>query len=169
MCGDAEIDKWFRNKALKDHGTSKHIVTCATLEGSSDVIGFYALSAVVEDVRKLPEASVSFFSYGSELYFPCIQLVYLAVIKPLQGNLYGEVIMSYALREFAHIASSIGMPAMIVTPLNERAKKFYTKLGFEPYDRGMRMFLPLQSVLTGIDEVTAEDGGDEEPQQAPLA
>lgn len=119
-------------------------------------MGFYALSAVVEGARKIPGSSVPFFRFGSEQYFPCIQLVYLAVQKELQRQSYGETIMAYALRDFAEIGQTIGMPAMIVTPLNEDAKRFYARLGFEPYDRGMRMFLPLKSVVSGLAEINAE-------------
>jgi GNAT superfamily N-acetyltransferase len=167
-CGDAEIDKWFRNAALKHHEARKHLVTCARFLESERVVGFYALSAVVEDVRKLPKASISFFSFGSDRYFPCIQLVYLAVETALQRDKLGKTIMGYALRDFAEIGQRIGMPAMILTPLNSDAARFYHDLGFLPYEGGTRMFLPLKSVLSGLSAIAQEDLAAEAEEQPSL-
>lgn len=154
VSGDSEIDKWFRNKALTDHENRKHIVTCARFDGDEKLAGFYALSAVSENAKNLP--GVRFFPFETNLYFPCIQLVYLAVDKPLQGNQHGTAIMGYLIRRFADIGSAVGIPAMIVTPLNDDAARFYTRLGFEPYPKGRRMVLPLQTAIATVDEAEQE-------------
>lgn len=154
ICGDAEIDKWFRTKSHRDHFSGKHIVTCARFDGEEPVIGFYALSSVVEDAKKLP--GVAFFPFSSDRFFPCVQLVYLAVHKPIQRRGYGAIIMGQVIRTFANVGAAIGIPALIVTPLNDDAKRFYTSLGFEPYERGTRMFLPLQTALAAVEGLASE-------------
>jgi GNAT superfamily N-acetyltransferase len=154
VSGDAEIDKWFRNHSLNDHEKRKHVVTCARFEGEDDLLGFYALSTVAENAKHLPE--VSFFPFATSLYFPCIQLVYLAVDQPFQNNKHGTAIMGHLIRCFADIGAVIGIPAMIVTPLNENAARFYKRLGFVPYPKGSRLFMPLQTAIATVLEAEQE-------------
>ncbi len=156
VCGDAEIDKWFRRKALKDHCAHKHRVTCAYLGDAKKPLGFYALSSVIEEANKLP--GVRFFPFGGTKYFPCVQLVYLAVQKPFQrkaGLRAGSTIMGDVVRTFAQVGELIGIPALILTPINKDVAEFYNSLGFEFYDKNTRMFLPVQSAIAAVVEVEA--------------
>lgn len=153
LCGDGDIDKWFRKKALKDHSAHKHMVTCAHLDNANDPIGFYALSSVIEEANKLP--GVHFFPFGGTRHFPCVQLVYLAVQKPFQRNgelRAGSTIMGDVVRTFAQVGSLIGIPALILTPISREVAEFYRLLGFEFYDKNTRMFLPVQSAIAAVAE-----------------
>lgn len=76
--------------------------------------------------------------------------------------------MGDALRQFAEIGAATGMPAMVLTPLNTDAARFYSRLGFAPYDGGTRMFLPLKSVLLGLNELAQEELLEANAGQAPL-
>lgn len=156
-CGDSEIDKWFRNKALAAHEARKHLVTCASFVGEPDsVVGFYALSAVVEDAKKLP--GVPYYSPFSDRQFPCIQLTYMAIRRDLQRNdeEYGTTVLGEVVRTFAEIGEQIGMPAMILTPVNDDARRFYKRWDFEPYYHNNRMFLPLQTAIATLAAAEAE-------------
>lgn len=154
VSGDSEIDSWFRKRALRDHTNRKHIVTCARLNGVEDVLGFYALSSVVESAKQLPD--VSFYPFETDAYFPCLQLVYLAVHGPLQRQEHGTAIMGEIITRFADVGEITGLPAMIVTPLNPDARRFYVRLGFEPYPKGPRLVLPLQTAIATVEEARAE-------------
>jgi GNAT superfamily N-acetyltransferase len=158
VCGDAEIDKWFRNKALRDHDRQRHLVTCVRFDGSEEVIGFYALSTVVENAKKLPD--VKFFPLETDAYFPCIQLVYLAISATHQNDLYGTEVIGDLIRRFAEIGAFIGIPAMIVTPLNEDAARFYKRLGFLAYPTGKRLVLPWQAAMAIVREAEEEVAAD---------
>lgn len=146
-CGVREIDTWFRSKSLKDHGSRKHIVTCA-YEGD-DVrkpVGFYALSTVIEEARLLQGTPyVPFF--GNPNYFPCLSMVYLAVTQHRQSQGIGSTIMAKLISDFAGYGEKIGLPLLILTPVNKKAAGFYEGLGFEPYNHGMGMFLSLQAAI----------------------
>ncbi|WP_081764294.1 GNAT family N-acetyltransferase [Sphingobium sp. Ant17] len=146
-CGDAEIDKWFRAKSLKDHDKRKHIVTCVHAAGDdSVVIGFYALSTVIEEAGNLPGVFyVPFF--GNSKYFPCLSMVYLAVRQDQQRQGIGSAIMVKVILDFADYGEQIGLPLLILTPLNSKVAAFYESLGFERYRRGVGMFLPLQTAI----------------------
>jgi hypothetical protein len=156
-CGDAEIDKWFRNKSLSSHTTRKHLVTCASFaDEPANVIGFYALSTVVEEVSKLP--GVPFFPLNTSRFFPCLQLVYMAMRTDLQRHedSHGTAVLGEVVRTFAEIGEQIGMPAMILTPMNADASRFYKRWGFAPYDKNTKMFLPLKTALETFAAAEAE-------------
>lgn len=154
-CGDSEIDKWFRLKALDDHNSYKHLVTCVRHDDDGEkILGFYALSAVTESARQL--SGVKGFMLGGGADFPCLQLVYLAVRKGSQNEGYGTAIIGDVIRCFAEIGKLIGIPAMIVTPLNADARRLYERLGFEGYGRNGRLYLPLQSAIAVVEAAEAE-------------
>jgi ribosomal protein S18 acetylase RimI-like enzyme len=158
VCGDAEIDKWFRKHAYRDHCESKHVVTCAYIEGhEEDVVGFYALSSVIEDAKKLPE--VKFFPFGGTAYFPCIQIVYIGVQKDFQRQpdlRVGSIILGHIVKQFAELGTLIGMPALIVTPMNAQVANFYGRIGFAHYDNNTRMVLPLRLAVETVEQARAE-------------
>lgn len=153
VCGEGEIDKWFRNKAWSDHEIGKHITTCARFDPDDDVMGFYTLSTVVEDAKNLP--GMPFFSLGGN-HFPCLQLVYLAVDKPHQRQGHGRAIIGELILKFAQVGDAVGIPAMIVAPINDDAKRLYVDMGFEPYSRHGRMFMPLKTAVATLREIETE-------------
>jgi len=109
----------------------------------------------VEEARKLPDVPwVPFF--GNDSYFPCVQLVYMAMHRDFQRQGHGTIVLGEAVRVFTEVASAIGMPALILTPINDDARRFYSRMGFEPYDRNMRMFLGLEAAMATLAEAAAE-------------
>lgn len=155
VCGEADIDKWFRAKSLKDHIRHKHIVTCAHLAPDSlHPVGFFALSTVIEEARNLPSVSYIPF-FGPPHYFPWLSMVYLAVDKAHQRQGIGSTMMVRVIRDFADLGERIGLPLLILTPLNGKLADFYEKLGFERYRRGGGMFLPLQTAIDVRDQLIA--------------
>lgn len=159
VSGDADIDKWYRNKALKEHQERLRLVTCAHHVEHEAPIGYYALAAVAENARKLP--GVKFSVFETDLYFPCLQLVYLAVRQDLQCNGHGTEMLVEIIRQFIDIGTLTGMPALIVTPLNARAKKLYISLGFTPYPKGTGLVLSLQNAIATFEQAQSEiEAGD---------
>jgi hypothetical protein len=136
-------------------------VTCASFQDEAgQVVGFYALSSVIEEAKKLP--NVNFFPLGGTKYFPCVQLVYLAVSTPYQRKpqRYGSTIMGEVIRSFAEAGSMMGIPALILIPISKPVAGFYQSLGFEFYDRSTRMFLPIQSAVAAVLEMEEASEGE---------
>lgn len=154
VCGLDDIEKWFRKSALIDHNKRKHIVTCASFEDEPDhVIGVYALSMVVEEVRNLGDGLAYYPFFGNNKYCPCLQLVYMAMRSEHQAQDHGTIMLGEITRKFADVGTEIGIPALILTPGDKRAAKFYKQRGgFVHYARGGGMFLPLR---TAVETVTA--------------
>ena len=153
VCGLSEIEKWFRKSALVDHLRQKHIVTCATYEGApDDIVGLYALSTVVEDTAKLGSGISYFPFFGDSRYCPALQIVYMAIRRDLQGSDQGTIVLGEIVKRFATIGEQIGIPALILTPSNPDAARFYKERGgFAPYKKGAGMFLPLQSAIATLE------------------
>jgi GNAT superfamily N-acetyltransferase len=154
-CGISEIDTWFRTKSLRDHERRKHIVTCVHDAGlETNPVGFYALSTVIEEARLLPGISyVPFF--GNSNYFPCLSLVYLAVAQDRQRQGIGSAMIIRVILDFAEYGELIGLPLLILTPINDGVADFYGWLGFERYRRGSGMFLSLQTAIDMRDQLQA--------------
>lgn len=149
QCGERDIDDWFRNEALKceDRGTVR--VMCAHLEGNDAPVGFFAVTTAVEQVSKLP--GYHYHLFGGAKVFPCLQLVYVGVHKGLQGHGIGSTMVGSAIALFADVGPRIGLPHLILIPINNGVVSFYQRLGFECYDRGERMFLPVQSAVAAVE------------------
>jgi GNAT superfamily N-acetyltransferase len=160
-CGEDEIDRWFRNEALADHERGTILTTCAYLPGVASPAGFYSLASVAEEVSQLP--GHDYHRFGKGEHFPCLQLVYLAVHRRYQRRGIGTSMVGAVLELFAEIGPKIGLPHLILVPINDDVISYYQdQLGFEPYHKDTRMFYPLQAALQAVQEAQpgdAENGG----------
>ncbi len=75
---------------------------------------------------------------------PVMVLARLAVDQRLQGQQVGGALLHDALRRAVSVAQNIGVRALLVHALNERARQFYTHYGFVPSPaNSMTLMLPL--------------------------
>lgn len=124
--GAPTLDAWIRRKARVNQasGASRTYVLCR----GDRVVGFYALAAgsVSHDLspRKLRQNMPD--------PVPVIVLGRLAVDVREQGNGLGRALLRAAVLRVAAAAREVGVAAMLVHALNDRAKAFYVGAGFEP-------------------------------------
>jgi len=124
--GAPTLDAWIRRKARANQasGASRTYVLCR----GDRVVGFYALAAgsVSHDLspRKLRQNMPD--------PVPVIVLGRLAVDAREQGNGLGRALLLDAVLRVAAAAREVGVAAMLVHALNDRAKAFYVAAGFEP-------------------------------------
>lgn len=142
-CGEKQIDDYYRKDAWKYHASARHRVTCCSVNDVESAAGFYALACITEEIKKLPGNSI--LQFGQSPYFPCLQLAFMGVHKPMQRARIGLTMLGKIVTTFAEVGDTIGLPHLIVIPVNADVKLFYSKMGFEEYDKGARMFLPLQT------------------------
>ena len=120
------LDAWIRRKAWANQasGASRTYVLCRGVK----VVGFYALAAgsVSHDFspRKLRQNMPD--------PVPVIVLGRLAVDSSEQGNGLGRALLRDAVLRVAAAAREVGVAAMLVHALNDRAKAFYVAAGLEP-------------------------------------
>ncbi|MGD0463431.1 MAG: GNAT family N-acetyltransferase [Tepidisphaeraceae bacterium] len=75
---------------------------------------------------------------------PTVHIGRLAVDVKFQGKGLGETLLVEALRKAATASSSVGVYAVDVIALHDRARSFYLKYGFvEMLDQPLHLFLPI--------------------------
>lgn len=144
-CGVAELDDYLRRFAGQNEkrGISQHFMAVA-VAGDGRILGYYALSAgaVAFDLlpeelkKKLPRYPV-----------PVAHLGRLAVDRSMQGRGLGEDLQIDALARIGRAAEEIGIHAVEVVAIDDRARTFYEKYGFVPLkDDDRHLYLPLSAV-----------------------
>lgn len=87
-----------------------------------------------------------------------MHLVWLATDRQYEGNGLGSLMVGRVITMFADIGTRIGIPHLILTPADEdkeRLIKFYSGLGFQPYNDGESMFLSIDRARHALAAVSA--------------
>jgi ribosomal protein S18 acetylase RimI-like enzyme len=124
--GSMVLDKYFRTQASQD--VRRRITACfvASSEPSSEIVGYYTLTATsialsdlaASIVKKLPRYPV----------VPAALLGRLAVSRKHQGQGIDSLLLADALKRTAR--AELGAFAMVVDAKDERAQQFYEHFGF---------------------------------------
>lgn len=146
-CGAKSVNDYLRKEAWKKHTRGQHRVTHASLADERALCGYFALATVAEEVGKLPG---QYQLFGTGDHFPCLQLVWLGVDTTMQGRGIGKTLVGSVIQTFAQVGSVIGLPHLILVPIDDDVKPFYRGLNFEDYDGGKKMFLPLQTAIDAV-------------------
>ena len=77
---------------------------------------------------------------------PTILLGRLAIDKNEKGKGFGEILLMHALEKCVNISESLGVLAVIVDPIDEKAISFYTKYGFILIPSNNKMFIPIKTI-----------------------
>ena len=140
-CGEKILDQWLRQRAghNESSGASRTYVVC---EGKT-VLAYYSLSAgsIAHKFapggirRNMPEP------------IPVMVQGRLAVDRRYAGKRIGIALVHDALLRTLRIAEEVGIRALLVHAINERAAKFYVRLGFiqSPFDP-LVLFLGLKEL-----------------------
>jgi len=140
-CGILTLDDWLKKRALKNEGRGASR-TFVVSEGGN-VIGYYALATgAVAQIdapskirRNMPEP------------IPVIVLARLAVDSRRQNQKLGEDLLQDAIKRILNASIDIGVKAILVHAITDRAKAFYLNRGFiESQTNELTLFLPLASL-----------------------
>ncbi|MGE0425006.1 MAG: GNAT family N-acetyltransferase [Reyranellaceae bacterium] len=123
-CGEPTLDRWLKERARRNEteGATRCLVICS--DGA--VVGYYALAAgAVSHVdapgrvrRNMPEP------------VPVVVLARLAIDSNWQGRDLGRALLRDSVRRVVAAADIVGVRAILVHALTERAKPFYERFGF---------------------------------------
>jgi GNAT superfamily N-acetyltransferase len=143
-CGQSSLDDWLRLRVSQFEKRDLARTYVAVRKGETRVLGYYAISnhrvtyaaLPAEQAKGLPSIEV-----------PVVLLGRLAVDRSVQGQGLGELLLVDALRRAQHIADQIGVRAVEVDAIDEKARAFYTKFGFVSLvDVPGHLYLPIQVV-----------------------
>lgn len=122
--GAPTLDGWLQRKARVNQisGASRTFVICR----GDQVVGFYAVAAGSVSHDLLPRK----LKQNMPDPIPVIVLGRLAIDLTEQGNGLGRALLRDALLRVSAAAHEVGIAAILVHALNDRAKAFYIGCGF---------------------------------------
>ncbi len=142
-CGEPSLDRYIRRQASQDARRRVARVFVAPGEPSERIAGYYTLTAAsfekddlpAEVARRLPHYPI-----------PAAVIGRLAVDLRSQGSGLGEFLLLDAIHRIVRAGDTIGVYAVVVDALHERAGAFYERYGFVPFpSRPLRLYLPLRT------------------------
>jgi GNAT superfamily N-acetyltransferase len=122
------LDEWLRRHALQSHrgGGSRVYITT---EADADVVGYYALAAGAVMPRGAPARLARGLAVNQPV--PVVLLGRLAVDAAHQGRHVGRSLLLDAMTRVLQAGELIGIRALLVHAVDERARGWYAQFGFE--------------------------------------
>lgn len=124
-CGEPSLDDWLKRRALSNQltGASR---TFVVVNHEQSVVGYYALAAGAVAHQEATRA----IRQNMPDPIPVAVLARLAVDSRVQGVKLGGALLQDAVIRVQAAAKHLGIRALLVHALNERAKQFYENYGF---------------------------------------
>lgn len=139
-CGKPSLDRWLKQFALQNQRADATRVYVACLEGTNRIIGYYAIKPgqlSVEESTERTRKGLGQYPIGVAV------LAHLAADVSVQGGGLGKALLKHALLRINAAIEILGGRAVVVHALDEDARNFYEKYGFEssPMDSMTMMLL----------------------------
>jgi len=142
-CGYPDLNAYFRHYALKNDELSIG-KTFVAIDEAGTVTGYITLSNAQIETSTIPENIVAKLP---RYPVPAFRIGKLAVDKRFQGSGVGAWLLRMALQRALDISVSVGVFAILVDAIDEKAKSFYLKFGFIPLiEHPLSLFLPLATI-----------------------
>ena len=144
-CGEPSLDSYIRRQASQDV-RQRVAQTFVALGGEpQEIAGYYTLSAASFEKEEMPPELAKRLPHYP---VPAAVLGRLAIAQQHQGSGLGEALLIDAIKRVLQASDTIGVYAIIVDALNNRACSFYKRYGFQAFpSKPERLFLPLQTFV----------------------
>lgn len=145
-CGVPGLDDYLKRYARQndEKGVSRAFVLVgqsAQGENERQIRGYYTLSASSVRFENLPERALPQYPVPTAL------IGRLAVDGRFQGQKLGATLLMDALRRVVSLAENLGLFAVEVVAIDEAARSFYLKFGFNPMsDDQLHLYLTLRKI-----------------------
>lgn len=126
-CGEIVLNEWLKRRALARQvtGASRTFVVAGE---RNQVLAYYALTAGA--VAHTDEAGAIRRNMPDPI--PVMMLGRLAVDRSCQGQQLGSALLKDAYMHTVSVAENGGVRALLVHAINDTAKQFYIRRGFQP-------------------------------------
>jgi GNAT superfamily N-acetyltransferase len=126
-CGEPVLDEWLKRRALANQSSGASRTFVVTDEGGR-VCGYYAMAAGAVS----HQLATSRVRRNMPDPVPVMVLARLAVDRRAQGNYLGASLLQDAVSRAVAVSQNVGVRALLVHALHERARQFYEHFGFQP-------------------------------------
>ena len=142
-CGKESLNNYIQRNATKD--VKSGACTCFIIKNDNqEVIGYYTLSTESIPIEDAPPEFQKKIKYQ---YVPVILLGRLAIDKNHFGKGFGKLLLVNSLKRSLGVAKNhVGAVAVIVDPIDEEAKQYYSKYGFTLLPDSGRMFMSMKTI-----------------------
>jgi len=125
-CGEAPLDEWLKRRALTNQvsGASR---TFVVIDPDQRVLGYYAMAAGAVS----HQAATGAVRRNMPDPVPVMVLARLAVDRRAQGLKLGGALLQGAVNRAVAVSHDVGVRAVLVHALHDRAKQFYEHYGFQ--------------------------------------
>ncbi|MEN9509365.1 MAG: hypothetical protein RLZZ621_1928 [Gemmatimonadota bacterium] len=125
-CGEPVLDEWLKRRAMTNQltGASR---TFVVVDDTQRVCGYYALAAGAVALQ----AATGSVRRNMPDPIPVMVLGRLAVDGRDKGMQLGAAMLRDALQRTVAVSEQAGIRALLVHALNDRAKAFYLRYGFQ--------------------------------------
>jgi GNAT superfamily N-acetyltransferase len=138
------LDDWLGRRALASEGLSARTYVSCAADSPARVIGYYAISAAMEQRLALPSAKLR---RGMPEQIPLLLIGRLALDREFQGIGLGGDLLADALRRCLAASEIAGIRGVIAHAIDSDAVCFYERHGFQLSPLGERiMLIPIETV-----------------------
>lgn len=131
-CGQPSLDRYLREQATQDLRRQLSSVYVLADRASGRIIGYYTLSASSIQPDELPPTLTKRLPRYAA--YPAALVGRLAVDDAFQGNRFGTRLLVDALGRSLGLVDQLGIFAVVVEAIDDRASAFYHGFGFTPYE-----------------------------------
>jgi GNAT superfamily N-acetyltransferase len=145
-CGEAELNSFLTRFALKNDSNDVGRTYVAVRPDEKGVLGYYTISSGTVTFDQLP-TELKLPKYP----IPTAHIGKLGTDRSIQGQGLGEALLFDALAKADLASRKIGIRAVELIALSERAKSFYLQYGFsELRDDPMRLYVKIETVREAL-------------------
>ena len=143
-CGLPKLNEYIKTYISQDLRRGLTRAYVAIDPESTKIVGYYTLSSAQVGCHEVPDK----WKKKVGVYpVPCSLIGRLAVDRTMQGKGLGEFLLMEAMRRTARLSEEVGIYAMDVFAISERAKAFYVRYGFvELMDEERHLYMHIKTV-----------------------
>lgn len=132
------LDQWLRERARSSEGLSARTYVICTTDEPECVVGYFSISAAVEQRSALPSAKLR---RGMPERVPLLLVGRLAIDGAWRGRGVGSALLADALRRCLAASEIAGVRAVVAHAIDDEAVGFYERHGFIRCPLGERVML----------------------------
>ena len=142
-CGDEEVTRFLREKAMQDHerDLSRTMVLIDERESATSIVGYHTLVMTQVKQEEIPDDRPR-ITRG----IPVILLGQLGVDINYQGQGIGDLLLMDVQARTDEVSRKVGIRALMLDARNERLAEWYGKHDFIRFPTSLRMFKKIESI-----------------------